>query len=77
MHQRLRLRALERMILVLAEIEGDVDKIVLNAKLFRQLLSVYSKDTKVLLIEGTPEEPIIIKEQEDSSDFVMLTMVEE
>lgn len=63
--------------LVRAEIEGDVDEIVLNAKLFRQLLSVYSKDTKVLLIEGTPEEPIIIKEQEDSSDFVMLTMVEE
>ena len=63
--------------LVRAEMEGEVDEIILHAKLFRQLLSVYSKDTKVVLIEGSPEEPIIIKEKEDSSDFVMLTMIEE
>lgn len=63
--------------LVRAEIDGEVDEIVLHAKLFRQLLSVYQKDSKVVLIEGSQEEPIIIKEKEDSSDFVMLTMIEE
>lgn len=63
--------------LVRANIEGDVDEIVLHAKLFRQLLSVYPKDAKVVLIEGGQDEPIIIKEKEDSADFVMLTMIEE
>lgn len=63
--------------LVRAEIEGDVEEIILHAKLFRQLLSVYPKDAKVVLLEGSAEEPILIKEKEDASDFVMLTMIEE
>lgn len=67
--------------LVRAEIEGEVEEIVIHAKLFRQLLSVYPKDAKVILSEGMNEgempEPIIIKQKEGSADFVMLTLVEE
>lgn len=62
--------------LIHGDIEGEVDEIIIHAKLFRQLLSVFPKEAKVMLIEGEADEPLIIKEKENSTDFVMLPLIE-
>lgn len=61
--------------LVACEMKDAINDMVLNSKIFRQVVSCYDKEEKITIITGEKEEPVLILDKEDSEDFCILSKV--
>lgn len=61
--------------LVACEGKAAIGDLVLNSKIFRQVVSCYDKEEKITIVVGEKEEPVLILDKEDSEDFCILSKV--
>lgn len=63
--------------LVACEVKEAIGDLVLNSKIFRQVVSCYDKEEKIIIVVGTKKEPVLILDKEGSEDFCILSKVGE
>ena len=62
--------------LVACEAKDAVSDMILNSKIFRQVISCYDKEEKITIITGDAQEPVIIMDKDDSEDFCIISKIE-
>lgn len=61
--------------LVACEMKDTINELVLNSKIFRQVVSCYDKEEKITIVVGEKEEPVLVLNKEESGDFCILSKV--
>lgn len=61
--------------LVPCQMKGEFEKIILNSKIMRQVVSNYDKEDSLVLFTGSSTESVIITDKEDSENFNILSQV--
>ncbi|HBA50750.1 MAG: hypothetical protein HFH85_20755 [Lachnospiraceae bacterium] len=62
--------------LVACEAKDAVNDMILNSKIFRQVVSCYDKEEKITIMTGDAQEPVIIMDKDGSEDFCIISKIE-